>query len=189
MWELRLSGLGRAAEVWAVAGARSAARPQSGRRAVQVFDNLLLPNVPGRPRLAYAAGDWFRDIVRAAFGSLDKGHRRAPRPSFNLRAACAMAASPRACDCCRCCLSSRRRCRPTSSGLARPEELTDGAAQSGPLNHRRAAQVGLSRRSGKGLARSACTTMFSIALPISWHASPGRCWPRTYRAQSQVTQI
>jgi phage terminase large subunit-like protein len=41
-------------------------------RAVQIFDNLCLPDVPGQPRLADAAGDWFRDIVRAAFGSLDK---------------------------------------------------------------------------------------------------------------------
>lgn len=33
------------------------------------FDNLQLPDVPGMPRLGEAAGEWFRDIVRAAFGS------------------------------------------------------------------------------------------------------------------------
>lgn len=51
--------------------------------AVSVFDKLKLADVPGRPRLGPvlpkdepgqmgdAAGDWFRDIVRALFGSLD----------------------------------------------------------------------------------------------------------------------
>ncbi len=41
-------------------------------RAVAIFDNLRLPDVPGQPQLKDAAGEWFRDIVRAAFGSLDK---------------------------------------------------------------------------------------------------------------------
>ena len=40
-------------------------------RAVAVFDNLRLPDVIGHPRLADAAGDWVRDIVRAIFGSID----------------------------------------------------------------------------------------------------------------------
>ena len=39
--------------------------------AVSLFDQLRLPDVPGEPLLADAAGDWFRDIVRAAFGSID----------------------------------------------------------------------------------------------------------------------
>lgn len=39
--------------------------------AVQFFDALRLPDVPGKPRLKEAAGDWFRDIVRALFGSRD----------------------------------------------------------------------------------------------------------------------
>jgi phage terminase large subunit-like protein len=43
-----------------------------GARAVGIFNRLRLPDVPGQPRMAEAAGDWFRDIVRAAFGSLDK---------------------------------------------------------------------------------------------------------------------
>lgn len=36
-----------------------------------LFDQLQLPDVPGAPRMAEAAGQWFRDIVRAAFGSWD----------------------------------------------------------------------------------------------------------------------
>lgn len=46
--------------------------------AVAIFNKLRLPDVPGKPPLSEAAGDWFRDIVRAAFGSIDKesGARR-----------------------------------------------------------------------------------------------------------------
>jgi phage terminase large subunit-like protein len=40
-------------------------------RAVGIFNNLRLPDVPGQPRLGEAAGDWIRDVVRAIFGSLD----------------------------------------------------------------------------------------------------------------------
>jgi phage terminase large subunit-like protein len=40
-------------------------------RAVGVFNNLRLPDVPGQPKLAEAGGEWFRDLVRAAFGSAD----------------------------------------------------------------------------------------------------------------------
>lgn len=42
-----------------------------GDRAVAVFNKLRLADVPGTPLLADAGGDWFRDIVRALFGSLD----------------------------------------------------------------------------------------------------------------------
>lgn len=35
------------------------------------FDELRLPDVPGKPRLGDAAGEWFRDIVRTSFGSWD----------------------------------------------------------------------------------------------------------------------
>jgi phage terminase large subunit-like protein len=35
------------------------------------FDELQLPDVPGLPRMREAAGQWFRDIVRVAFGSWD----------------------------------------------------------------------------------------------------------------------
>jgi phage terminase large subunit-like protein len=39
--------------------------------AVAFFDSLHLPDVKGKPLLKDAAGQWFRDIVRALFGSLD----------------------------------------------------------------------------------------------------------------------
>jgi phage terminase large subunit-like protein len=39
--------------------------------AVEIFDHLRLPDVIGKPLLKDAAGDWFRDIVRTAFGSVD----------------------------------------------------------------------------------------------------------------------
>lgn len=39
--------------------------------AVEIYDYLRLPDVPGQPFLAEAGADWFRDIVRAAFGSAD----------------------------------------------------------------------------------------------------------------------
>ena len=38
---------------------------QAAARAVAVFHKLRLPDVPGKPFLKEAAGDWFRDIVRA----------------------------------------------------------------------------------------------------------------------------
>jgi phage terminase large subunit-like protein len=41
-------------------------------RGVRVFNRLRLADVPGTPYLAEASGDWFRDIVRALFGSLDQ---------------------------------------------------------------------------------------------------------------------
>jgi phage terminase large subunit-like protein len=40
-------------------------------RAVAIFNRLRLPDVPDQPAMAEAAGEWFRDIVRALFGSLD----------------------------------------------------------------------------------------------------------------------
>lgn len=43
----------------------------AGDRAVAIFDRLRLADVPGTPYMAEAAGDWFRDIVRALFGSMD----------------------------------------------------------------------------------------------------------------------
>jgi len=48
-------------------------------QAVAAFNNLRLPDVPGKPLLADAGGEWFRDIVRAVFGSLDgAGVRHVP---------------------------------------------------------------------------------------------------------------
>lgn len=43
--------------------------------AVAIFNNLRLPDVAGFPRLEDACGDWFRDLVRAAFGSVDRETR------------------------------------------------------------------------------------------------------------------
>lgn len=40
-------------------------------RAVAIFDRLRLPDVEGQPLLRDAAGEWFREIVRALFGSWD----------------------------------------------------------------------------------------------------------------------
>lgn len=45
-------------------------------RAVAIFNKLRLPDVPGQPLLAEAAGDWQRDQVRAIFGSLVDGARQ-----------------------------------------------------------------------------------------------------------------
>lgn len=59
----------------------------TGNRAVGILDKLRLHDVPGNPRLGPvldidppgslgdAGGDWFRDIVRALFGSIDPATR------------------------------------------------------------------------------------------------------------------
>lgn len=44
---------------------------KAAERAVGIFDYLRLPDVQGQPRMAEAAGEWLRDIVRAIFGSID----------------------------------------------------------------------------------------------------------------------
>lgn len=46
-------------------------RHDAAERAVAVFNKLRLSDVPGQPALAEAGGEWFRDIVRAVFGSYD----------------------------------------------------------------------------------------------------------------------
>lgn len=43
-----------------------------GDRAVAAFNRLRLADVTGTPTMAEAGGDWFRDIVRALFGSVDR---------------------------------------------------------------------------------------------------------------------
>ncbi len=40
-------------------------------RAARVFNRLKLADVPGTPTMGEAGGQWFRDIVRALFGSMD----------------------------------------------------------------------------------------------------------------------
>jgi phage terminase large subunit-like protein len=58
---------------------------QAAKRAVKVFDKLRLPDVAGQPQMAEAAGDWFRDIVRALHGSIDRSTgRRMVREIFLL---------------------------------------------------------------------------------------------------------
>src|SRR5450759_839186 len=52
----------------------------AAQRAVDVFDRLRLPDVGGKPLLKDAAGDWFRDIVRALHGSLVDGERMVREP-------------------------------------------------------------------------------------------------------------
>ena len=52
----------------------------AAERAVNVFDKLRLPDVPGKPLLKDAAGDWFRAIVRALHGSIVNGERMVREP-------------------------------------------------------------------------------------------------------------
>lgn len=54
-------------------------------RAAGVFNRLRLPDVRGNPTMEVAAGEWFRQIVRALFGSLDpKTRQRMIREIFLL---------------------------------------------------------------------------------------------------------
>lgn len=46
----------------------------AGERAVSVFNKLRLADVAGTPTMAEAGGEWFRDILRALFGSYDRAH-------------------------------------------------------------------------------------------------------------------
>ncbi|MGE0178975.1 MAG: terminase large subunit [Sphingomonas sp.] len=49
----------------------------AARKAIGMFNKLRLPDVDGKPAMAEAAGDWFRAIVGAVFGSVDReGIRR-----------------------------------------------------------------------------------------------------------------
>jgi phage terminase large subunit-like protein len=45
--------------------------PDETGRAVKIFDKLRLPDVPGTPALAEAAGEWFREIVGVLLGAID----------------------------------------------------------------------------------------------------------------------
>lgn len=40
--------------------------------AVDLFNLLRVPDIPGQPTMAEVGGDWIRDIVRAAYGSVDR---------------------------------------------------------------------------------------------------------------------
>jgi phage terminase large subunit-like protein len=48
---------------------------EEAQMGLQFFDELQLPDVPGTPKMRHAAGQWFRDIVRASFGSWDPVNR------------------------------------------------------------------------------------------------------------------
>lgn len=52
--------------------------PVQAEVAVALFDKLRIPNAKGQPTMGEAAGEWMRDIVRAAFASIDPatGERR-----------------------------------------------------------------------------------------------------------------
>lgn len=53
--------------------------------AVDLFNLLRVPDIPGQPTMAEVGGDWIRDIVRAAFGSVDqKTGKRFVGEIFNL---------------------------------------------------------------------------------------------------------
>lgn len=53
-------------------------------RAVGIYNKLKLPDVPGQPAFAEAAGEWGRDIVRGIFGSLNDSGSRLVREIFAL---------------------------------------------------------------------------------------------------------
>ena len=53
-----------------------------GERAVNVFNRLRLPDVPGQPPMSEAAGDWFRDIVRVAFDEALANHKTVPTDQY-----------------------------------------------------------------------------------------------------------
>ncbi|TWB20052.1 phage terminase large subunit-like protein [Rhizobium sp. ERR 1071] len=57
---------------------------EEGERAVKIFNKLRLPDVPDQPTMEEGAGDWFRDIVRAVFGSIDENGERHVRKVFGL---------------------------------------------------------------------------------------------------------
>jgi phage terminase large subunit-like protein len=49
---------------------------EAADRAVAIFNKLRIPDIPARPRLEEAAGEWFREIVAAMFGCVDPVTRR-----------------------------------------------------------------------------------------------------------------
>ena len=54
-------------------------------KAIRIFNRLKIPDVIGTPTMEEAAGDWFRDIVAALFGSFDaKSNRRMIQELFLL---------------------------------------------------------------------------------------------------------
>ena len=60
--------------------------PDAVRRALGIFNRLRLPDVIGQPAMEEAAGDWFRAIVAAVFGTASRGHSAARGDPRVLRA-------------------------------------------------------------------------------------------------------
>jgi len=59
--------------------------PEERDKALRIFNRLKLPDVIGTPTMEGAAGDWFRDIVAALFGSYDvEADRRMVQEAFLL---------------------------------------------------------------------------------------------------------
>jgi phage terminase large subunit-like protein len=56
----------------------------AANKAVAIFNNLRLPDVPDQPPLATAGGEWQRDIARAIFGSIDESGWRRVAEAFVL---------------------------------------------------------------------------------------------------------
>ncbi|MET3899682.1 phage terminase large subunit-like protein [Devosia sp. UYZn731] len=52
---------------------------EKAEKAVRIFNKLRIPDIADQPSFAVAGADWFRDIVRVIFGSLDdEGVRHVP---------------------------------------------------------------------------------------------------------------
>lgn len=45
--------------------------PIAAQAAVDLFNLLVVPDIPKQPTMGEVGGEWFRDIIRAAFGSID----------------------------------------------------------------------------------------------------------------------
>jgi len=60
--------------------------PGETDRAIKIFNKLRLPDVPGVPAMAVAAGEWFREIVGVLLGSIDESGARVIRECFVLAA-------------------------------------------------------------------------------------------------------
>ncbi len=44
---------------------------EKAERGLKIFSKLRVPDIDGKPTLGEACGDWFKDIVRVVFGSVD----------------------------------------------------------------------------------------------------------------------
>ena len=88
MWDLSCIGLGGSYPRGAIAHPRVASVAEEADIAVSVYDELQLPDVPGTPKMRTASGQWFRDVVRAAFGAWDPVKARMIRDSCTVHGHC-----------------------------------------------------------------------------------------------------